>query len=301
MLRARRGDATPPLPRPHANLRLAAEGLVVGVVTGMVGAGGGFLVVPALALLVGLPMHAAIGTSLLIIAMKSFAGLGGHLSHAQIDLGFAAVVTGFAVVGSIGGAALGARLRPERLRKLFAGFVLAMAAFMLYREAPLALRETLLVARWPFWAGGAAIGGFVVLLLLAAGKPLGVSSGFADACAAVTDPGARRSWRLPFLAGIVFGGLAAALLAGTTPTLAMGMFDRIVTSSLPVKAALFTAGGVLIGFGTRLAGGCTSGHGIVGTAQLARSSLVATATFMATGFAVTQLVLVVLFGAGGLG
>ena len=63
--------------------KIVAEGLVVGLVTGLVGAGGGFLVVPALALLGGLPMPIAVGTSLIVIAMKSFAGLGGYLSSVQ--------------------------------------------------------------------------------------------------------------------------------------------------------------------------------------------------------------------------
>ena len=80
MLRGRKtvaaGDTTHRMPVP----KIVAEGLVVGLVTGLVGAGGGFLVVPALALLGGLPMPIAVGTSLIVIAMKSFAGLGGYLS-----------------------------------------------------------------------------------------------------------------------------------------------------------------------------------------------------------------------------
>ncbi len=65
-------------------LRVVVDGVVVGLVTGLVGAGGGFLVVPALALLGGLPMPVAVGTSLLVIAMKSFAGLAGYLSSVSI-------------------------------------------------------------------------------------------------------------------------------------------------------------------------------------------------------------------------
>ena len=80
--------------------KIVAEGLVVGLVTGLVGAGGGFLVVPALALLGGLPMPVAVGTSLVVIAMKSFAGLGGYLSSVQIDWALAFAVTAAAVVGA---------------------------------------------------------------------------------------------------------------------------------------------------------------------------------------------------------
>jgi len=158
--------------------------------------------------------------------------------------------------------------------------------------------QAVFVDRWPFWAGGAAIGGFVLLFLAATGQALGVSTGFTDACAAPFDPQARRSWRLPFLVGIVGGGLLAALLSGgVAPTFAMGLFDTVVSASLPVKALVFGAGGVLIGFGARLAGGCTSGHGIVGMALRAPSSILATAAFMVGGFVVTN---VLLRGFGGL-
>ena len=79
-------------------------GLVVGLVTGLVGAGGGFLLVPALALLAGLPMPVAVGTSLVVIAMKSFAGLAGHLSSVHIDWRWRAV-TAAAVIGALSAAA----------------------------------------------------------------------------------------------------------------------------------------------------------------------------------------------------
>lgn len=87
MIRRPRGDRERPRPA-YGELRLgyvAVGGLVVGAVTGLVGAGGGFLVVPALAILGGLPMGVAVGTSLLVIAMNSFAGFAGHLSGVTID------------------------------------------------------------------------------------------------------------------------------------------------------------------------------------------------------------------------
>lgn len=146
--------------------------------------------------------------------------------------------------------------------------------------------------RWPFWVGGLAIGAFVLLLLFATRNLLGVSSGFADACAAPFDPKLRRSWRLPFMLGIVAGGFVAAVVSGAfSPTWAMGMFDTRVTDAFVPKALLFLGGGILLGFGSRLANGCTSGHGIVGTALLAKSSWIATCVFMVTGYAVTRLLL----------
>lgn len=119
--------------------KVLAEGLVVGGVTGLVGAGGGFLVVPALVLLGGLPMDIAVGTSLVVIAMKSFAGFAGYLSSTSIDGTVAALITAAAVVGSFVGSALAGRIPPDRLRKGFAWFVVAMAFFILGQELPRAL------------------------------------------------------------------------------------------------------------------------------------------------------------------
>ena len=114
--------------------KIVAEGLVVGLVTGLVGAGGGFLVVPALALLGGLPMPVAVGTSLIVIAMKSFAGLGGYLSSVQIDWTVALAVTAAAVVGAVVGTRLTALVDPDALRKVFGWFVLAMSSVILAQE-----------------------------------------------------------------------------------------------------------------------------------------------------------------------
>ena len=115
------------------------EGLVVGLVTGMVGAGGGFLVVPALVLLGGLPMPVAVGTSLVVIAMKSLAGLGGYLSTVTIDWRVAGMVTAAAVVGGLIGSRLTSLVRPELLRAGFGWFVLLMSSVILAQEAHLAL------------------------------------------------------------------------------------------------------------------------------------------------------------------
>ena len=100
----------------------------------MVGAGGGFLVVPALALLGGLPMPVAVGTSLVVIAMKSFAGLAGHLSSVTIDWKLAAMVTASAVVGALIGARLTALVNPDSLRQAFGWFVLVMSSVILGQE-----------------------------------------------------------------------------------------------------------------------------------------------------------------------
>jgi uncharacterized membrane protein YfcA len=109
-------------------------GVGVGTVSGLVGAGGGFLLVPALALLAGLPMPAAVGTSLVVIAMQSFAGLAGHLASEQINWRMATMVTAAAVMGALIGGRLTGMVDPNALRKLFGWFVLLMASVILARE-----------------------------------------------------------------------------------------------------------------------------------------------------------------------
>ena len=100
----------------------------------MLGAGGGFLVVPALALLGGLTMPVAVGTSLVVIAMNCVAGLAGHLSGASLDWRLAAAVTAAAVGGALVGSRLASRVDPDSLRAGFGWFVLLMASVILAEE-----------------------------------------------------------------------------------------------------------------------------------------------------------------------
>ena len=121
------------LERPALALALVVlEGLAVGVLTGLVGVGGGFLIVPALVLLTGLPMKEAVGTSLLVIAMNSVAGFAGYLPQVEVEWAFMA---GFACV-AVGGIWLGTHLvrsvAPHALRRAFAAFLLVMGAWILY-------------------------------------------------------------------------------------------------------------------------------------------------------------------------
>jgi len=116
--------------------KILIEGLVVGLVTGLVGAGGGFLVVPALALLGGLAMPVAVGTSLLVISMKSFAGLAGYLTTVSLDWPLVLGVTGMALIGALIGARLTKVVPEHALRKGFGVFVLVMGIFVLSQELP---------------------------------------------------------------------------------------------------------------------------------------------------------------------
>lgn len=117
-------------------VRIILDGFLVGLATGLVGAGGGFLIVPALNLLGGLPMAVAVGTSLLVIAMKSFAGLSGYLFSVQLDWPIVIGFTAAAVAGSFVGTKLAGMVPERSLRKGFGYFVLAMGVFVLVQEVP---------------------------------------------------------------------------------------------------------------------------------------------------------------------
>ncbi len=125
--------------RGAALARALALGVGIGLLTGVIGAGGGFVIVPALVLLCGLPMRTAVGTSLLVIAMNSFAGFAGALSHATIPWTLALTITGASVLGSFVGTALAGLVKPQALRTGFAWFVLAMAVWMSFKQLPASL------------------------------------------------------------------------------------------------------------------------------------------------------------------
>jgi uncharacterized membrane protein YfcA/uncharacterized membrane protein YedE/YeeE len=265
--------------------RVALEGAAVGFMTGLVGAGGGFIVVPALVLLVGLPMREAVATSLLVIALNSFAGFAGSIGHVSLDWTLTAVVTGAAVAGAIAGTALSARVPQATLRRMFAWLVLAMAVYMLWRQLPpsaLAAVHDFLRAHPPWVhasAGGVLIGLAAAGLLLLHGKVAGISGILGGALSGVRGD---LLWRSAFIAGLLAGG---ALFAWRAPAL--------LAPSLPRSPVLIALAGVLVGYGTRLGNGCTSGHGICGVGRVAPRSMVATATFIAAGavstFAITHL------------
>jgi uncharacterized membrane protein YfcA len=113
---------------------IAIEGILVGLLTGLVGAGGGFLIIPALVLLVKLPMKKAIGTSLLIIAVKSLIGFLGDLNNLAIDWLFLLSFTTISVIGIVIGVYLAKFISGKKLKKGFGYFTLVMAFYILYKE-----------------------------------------------------------------------------------------------------------------------------------------------------------------------
>lgn len=111
------------------------EGTVVGVLTGLVGAGGGFLIIPALVLLARMPMKLAVGTSLFIIAAKSLIGFIGDLQGSQvIDWRLLGIFTAFAVAGILIGIFLSKKIPGEKLKKAFGWFVLVMGIYIIVKE-----------------------------------------------------------------------------------------------------------------------------------------------------------------------
>lgn len=145
---------------------------------------------------------------------------------------------------------------------------------------------------WPWWLSGILIGLTVPLLYLLAGRPFGISSSFRHIGAACTpnsratyirDHDWRRySWNLVFVAGIVIGGFVANNLLSAEPV------EFLPASYFSATGILrLLVGGVLVGFGTRYAGGCTSGHAITGISNLNVPSMVATAFFFVGGLIVT--------------
>jgi uncharacterized protein len=138
MLRPPRSSAPAGEPIEVRWFTVGLAGLGVGVLTGFLGVGGGFLIVPALVMLLGLSMIQAIATSLPIIAINSAAGLAGHLMQGGLDWG---VVVRFVSLGGIGmllGVALARRTSPTGLRRAFAWFVIGVALYILARSvAPL--------------------------------------------------------------------------------------------------------------------------------------------------------------------
>ena len=149
------------------------------------------------------------------------------------------------------------------------------------------------------WAiAGAGIGALTIVLLLVANKRLGISTGFENLCSLVIKAPyftresvtSSHHWRLPLLLGLIGGGaLSAQLGGGWTTTWDLGIFDTAIGWGKGGKLAWMFVGGVFIGMGTRMAGGCTSGHGIFGLSNFEKSGLVATCCFMATGIVTSNI------------
>ncbi len=154
------------------------------------------------------------------------------------------------------------------------------------------------------WAG-MGIAAITLLLQSLANTSLGISTSFENLCALISDSPylnrggllAGAQWRFPFITGLLLAGVVSAVLGGGwQPTWDLGMFDTHIGGGPIVKVIWMFAGGILIGLGTRMAGGCTSGHGIFGMSNFEKSSLIATLSFMTAGLITTNVIYRVIAG-----
>jgi len=172
------------------------------------------------------------------------------------------------------------------------------------------LYQSVFVDRWPWWAGGAVIGLLVPMLYLMHNTALGVSTGYGTILKALrprtrlwwlnTSTFADRwGWRLFFVGGMIGGAFVSARLAGMPlTTTEMGIFTANISWSFADSGVFFFLGGLLLAFGARISGGCTSGHSIHGLANRHLSSLVATVFFFGFGVLATWWVRTYLLGGG---
>ncbi|MEY2975436.1 MAG: hypothetical protein RIR49_1856 [Actinomycetota bacterium] len=142
----------------------------------------------------------------------------------------------------------------------------------------------------PWWIAGPALGLLVVGLFLVANQPLGASGAYVQTIKVARRDHDAVAWRVWYFGGIFVGGAVATIL-GPGIEVRQG-YDALTAAgwSSPVVAGVVLVGAIVMGYGARMAGGCTSGHGICGTAQRSAASWATTATFMATAVVVTFVV-----------
>ncbi|NPA72462.1 MAG: YeeE/YedE family protein [Gammaproteobacteria bacterium] len=153
---------------------------------------------------------------------------------------------------------------------------------------------------WNPWFGGFMMGLFIILHFWMIGKPAGCSTGYGNICGIVCkkisyfhqgEYSEKNNPKLWLLVGIPIGGFLAAATSGTPWQLSfdMGMYNDILPQSFAAKGIWLIFGGILLGFGARLAGACTTGHALVGGAMMNPPSLLAAAIFFSSAIITTQL------------
>ena len=153
---------------------------------------------------------------------------------------------------------------------------------------------------WSGWVGGLAVGLFALALLILSGKHLGVSSAYGNLCGFISRAAffhkgeyqTLNNWRLWFIIGLPLGGLLAAATSpgGVIPSFSLGaMYDTVLPATVWGKGLVLLVGGMMLGYGARMAGGCQSGHAIMGMALLNPPSFVAAAGFFAGGLIAVQM------------
>jgi uncharacterized membrane protein YfcA len=113
---------------------LALEALGVGALTSLIGAGGGFVIVPALVYLAGVPVRPAVGTSLLIITMNALSGFAGYIGQEPIDWSLVGSFTGVAAIGAVWGTRLNRRVSQRRIKQAFAFLIITLGSYLILRR-----------------------------------------------------------------------------------------------------------------------------------------------------------------------
>lgn len=161
------------------------------------------------------------------------------------------------------------------------------------------------VSIWPWWAGGMALGLTVPLFYYLFNTALGVSTGYGNILKSVLrntnlkwlrsdEFSDKCSWRLFFMSGILTGGLISGILSGgSLHAISMIDFTGFLDMPLLLAACFLFTGGVMLGLGSRIAGGCTSGHSIRGIAQLDISSILVTIIFLISAAAASNIIKIV--------
>ena len=140
----------------------------------------------------------------------------------------------------------------------------------------------LFAGRAPWFIAGPALGLLVVALLWACNRTFGALGGFIDLIAWMRAPRVAPRHTVWFFVGIVIGGFVSAIAAAAQPTWAYGTFDERFGVTSATRLVILVLAGTVMGYGTRMASGCTSGHGICGTSLGSPRSIVSTITFMVT-------------------
>ena len=165
---------------PPSMVKIILTGSLIGIITGLVGAGGGFLVVPTLVLFFGLSMHQAIGTSLFVIALNTTSGALSHLSIVTLDFQLLSIIATLAIFGTWIGGRLARNIKAENLRKQFAFIIIFFALLLFIKELPSAITHAWYLDHWLIWS-------FVALAII-------VSMFYF-----LTRRCLSRNWRVPFI------------------------------------------------------------------------------------------------------
>lgn len=174
----------------------------------------------------------------------------------------------------------------------------------------ISLAQTILTEPWPFWAGGVIIGLMVPALYFFFNKALGVSTGYGNLVKLLT---ARKllpyfktdkfkdtfNWRFYFIIGIIIGAFISGRISGVSFNLEMGALTALSNWPKIVVAFYLFVGGIMLGLGARIAGGCTSGHSIHGIANGHQSSILVTIVFLIGGVIAANLLRFLVLGGNG--